>query len=97
MARAKLQKKRSEQQLGGRQALTTSIARRVRQMALREGVTFVETYADRFAHAATRLAGDEVQSDETDNLLVALRRQGKISPLEMVRMMAEHHRALKHV
>lgn len=50
----------------------------VRALARRARVTYARTYADRWAEAVTRLAGDDVQSDKTDDLLVALRRANKI-------------------
>lgn len=75
----------------------TPTARHVWQMARREGVRFVPTYADRWAGAVTRLAGDEVVSDATDDLLVALRRAGKVSAREMASLLMAHHRERKLV
>jgi hypothetical protein len=70
----------------------TPTARRIWQMARREGIGFEPTYADRWAAAVTRLAGDEVTSDATDDLLVALRRAGKVSAREMASLLMAHHR-----
>lgn len=75
----------------------TETARHVQQLAKRAGVEFVPTFADRWARAVTSLAGDDVKSDATDNLLVALTRRGKLKPDEMVKMVLAHHRALKRV
>ncbi|MEH6421406.1 hypothetical protein [Pseudomonas sp. CGJS7] len=83
--------------LGHKQVALTSVAEQVRKMAAQEGVVFVETYADRWAAAVTRLVGDEAQSDPTEDLLVALTRKGKLTPIEMVELMTKHQRALKHV
>ncbi|MFM0213790.1 type IV toxin-antitoxin system AbiEi family antitoxin domain-containing protein [Paraburkholderia sediminicola] len=75
----------------------THAARVVKNLAKQAGVEFVPTLADRWASAVTRLAGDDINSDATDDLLVALTRAGKLSPNEMVKLTMEHHRATKHV
>lgn len=69
----------------------------VRQLAKREGIAFAPTFADLWAKAVTTLAGDEVKSDKTDDLLVALTRAGKLSPRDMTRMVIAHHRNLARV
>lgn len=69
----------------------------VRQLASREGIVFDPTYADLWATAVTKLAGDEVKSDATDDLLVALTRAGKLSPREMTKLVIAHHRNLTSV
>ena len=69
----------------------------VRQLAKREGVVFVPTFADIWASAVTKLAGDEVSSDPTDDLLVALTRAGKLTPRDMTKLIIAHHRNLTNV
>jgi chorismate mutase len=61
------------------------------------GVGFNPIYADRWASSVTKLAGDEVRSDSTDDLLVALTRSGKVTPEDMVALVIRHHRDLKRV
>ncbi len=79
-----------------REALTlTPMARYVEALAKRLGISYTPTYGDRWAFAVTRLAGDDVLSDRTDDLLVALTRAGKLSPTDMAKMAIEHHRMLK--
>lgn len=79
-----------------REALAlTPMARYVEALAKRLGISYTPTYGDRWAFAVTRLAGDDVSSDRTDDLLVALRRAGKLSPTDMAKMAIEHHRMLK--
>ena len=73
----------------------TPMARYVATLAKRLGISYTPTYSDRWAFAVTRLAGDEVSSDSTDDLLVALTRAGKLSPTDMAKMAIEHHRMLK--
>lgn len=69
----------------------------VRQLAKREGIVFVPTFADIWASAVTKLAGDEVKSDPTDDLLVALTRAGKLTPRDMTKLVIAHHRNLANV
>jgi hypothetical protein len=75
----------------------TPTARYVRNLAKNEGVLFNLIYADRWASAVTSLAGDEVKSDSTDDLLVALTRSGKMTPKDMVALVIKHHKDLKRV
>lgn len=69
----------------------------VRQLANREGIVFAQTFADLWAEAVTKLSSDEVKSDETDDLLVALTRAGKLSPRDLARLVISHHRNLTRV
>jgi hypothetical protein len=78
-----------------RRARITPTARHVNALAKRLGVSYTPTFSDRWAVAVTRLAGDEVCSDATDDLLVALTRAGKLSPTDMAKLVMEHHRTLK--
>lgn len=64
------------------------------QLSKREGVVFAPTFADIWAHAVTKLAGDEIKSDKIDDLLVALTRAGKLSPRAMTKLVVAHHRNL---
>ena len=73
----------------------TPTARYVRNLAKKEGVGFNPIYADRWASSVTNLAGDEVKSDATDDLLVALTRSGKMTPNDMVALVIKHHKDLK--
>lgn len=66
----------------------------VRQLAKREGIVFAPTFADIWAQAVTKLAGDEIKSDKIDDLLVALTRAGKLSPRDMTKLVVAHHRNL---
>ncbi|WP_269499790.1 hypothetical protein [Castellaniella sp. S9] len=68
-----------------------------RALARRAGVVFRPLYVDRWAEAVTRLAGDEIRSDATDNRLVALARAGRISGAEQLRLLAAHHRSVRGV
>ena len=69
----------------------------VRQLARSEGVVFAPTFADIWAQAVTKLAGDEINSDKIDDLLVALTRAGKLTPRDMSKLVVAHHRSLASV
>ncbi|WP_417276143.1 hypothetical protein [Castellaniella sp.] len=77
-------------QLKRRHSSVTSIF--VRALARREGVKYKNMFADNWASAVTRLAGDTVHSDSTDDLLVALARSGKITTTDQLSMLVAHHR-----
>lgn len=80
-----------------RQRRNDHTANYVRQLAKREGVVFAPTFADHWAKAVTQLAGDDIKSDKTDDLLVALTRAGKLSPRDMAKLVIAHHRNLASV
>ena len=75
----------------------TSVSRYVRALASQHSVFYEPTFADRWASSVTRLADDDVKSDETDDLLVALRRAGKLSPKDMAKLVISHHREVRRV
>ena len=75
----------------------TSISRYVRALARRHHVFYKPTFADRWANSVTQLADDDVNSDATDDLLVALRRAGKLSPKDMTKLVISHHREARRV
>lgn len=54
------------------------------------------TYADRFAASVTRLDGDRVKPDATDDLPVAPWRAGRIPDSELLMHVMAHHWAIKH-
>jgi hypothetical protein len=73
----------------------TETATTVRQMAKRHHVSYSHTSTDRLAHHMTRLAGDAVELDEIELLLIALQRAGHISRKEAVRLQARYLREAK--
>ena len=91
------QKQRSFARRRVNKVLKSPTAIYVRQLAKSEGIVFAPTFADIWATAVTQLAGDEVKSDPTDDLLVALTRAGKLSPREMTKLVIAHHRNLASV
>jgi hypothetical protein len=77
--------------------LLTPTEKYVRDLAKKEGISFTPIFADRWALSVMKLAGDEVKSDSTDDLLVALTRSGKLSPNDMVALVIKHHLDLNRV
>jgi hypothetical protein len=96
-AQVKQHKQRTLVRKRVKQQFRNPAAMYVRQLAKREGIVFVPTFADIWATAVTKMAGDEVNSDSTDDLLVALTRAGKLSPRDMTKLVIAHHRSLASV
>lgn len=59
-------------------------------IAGKHGVVYKRTFADAWADNVTRLAGDTVVRDTTNDLLVALKRAGAISGPKMVELLSRH-------
>ena len=70
----------------------SATAARIRKMAQEHHVAYVRTSRDALAHHITRLAGDDVQLDEIEQLLIALQRSGHLSRAEMVQLQAAYLR-----
>jgi len=70
----------------------SATAARIRKMAQEYHVAYVGTQSDALAHHITRLAGDDVQLDEIEQLLVALQRSGRLTRVEMVQLQASYLR-----
>ena len=56
-----------------------SVRRQIHDLAARHGVVYEETPLDRLADDHARLSDSEVTLDETESLLLALRRAGAIT------------------
>jgi hypothetical protein len=69
-----------------------AIAARIRDMARKYRVAYVRTLRDVQAHHITRLAGDDLEFDEIERLLIALQRSGHLSRAEMVQLQAAYLR-----
>jgi len=73
----------------------SATAIRIRGLAQKYHVAYVQTQSDALAHHITRLAGDHVELDEVEQLLIALQRGGYLSRVEMVRLQASYLREVK--
>ena len=67
----------------------------IRELARKYHVHYVRTENDALAHHITRLAGDDVELDEIEQLLIALQRAGHLSRTELVRLQASYLRKAK--
>ena len=74
---------------------TTGVAQFVRALARRHHVSYSPTSTDRWAETVTRLAGDEVRTGPVQDLLVALKRAGKLSTDDMAALMVSYLRESK--
>ena len=70
----------------------STVAVHIRKMAEERHVVYVHTSRDALTHHITRLAGDDVQLDEVEQLLIALQRSGHLSHIEMVKLQAAYLR-----
>ena len=66
------------------------VRRYVAALARRHGVVYAKTSNDALAEVITRLADDAVQTDETEDLLVALKRAHVIDGPTMVSLLGRH-------
>jgi len=62
----------------------------VTDLADQLGIRYQATPEDALAVIATRLAGDEVVTDEIEDLIVALKRAGTINGREMVALLGRY-------
>jgi hypothetical protein len=73
----------------------SATAARIRNLARKHRVIYVRTQSDALANHITRLAGDHVELDEIERLLIALQRAEHLSRVEMVRLQASYLRESK--
>ena len=64
----------------------------IEKLAERYHVAYRSTENDQLAHHITRLAGDRVELDPIEQILIALQRAGRIDRAEMVRLQARYLR-----
>jgi len=67
----------------------------IRNLARKHQVAYVPTQSDALANHITRLAGDHVELDDVERLLIALQRAGYLSRVEIVRLQANYLRESK--
>lgn len=76
---------------------TEGVSHYVARLARKHHITYTRTAGDEWAETVTRLAGDEVQSDDTGDLLVALNRSHKLTDREMTTLLINHLREKRRV
>jgi hypothetical protein len=70
----------------------TKTEEHIRRLAQLYHVAYAETPTDRLAHHITRLAGDIVELDEIERLLIGLQRAGHLSRPQMILLQAQYLR-----
>ncbi len=70
----------------------TKTADHIRDLARRDHIDYSETATDRLAHHMSRLAGDTIELDEIERLLIGLQRAGHLSRPEMILLQAQYLR-----
>ena len=70
----------------------TQTEEHIRGLARRYHIAYAETPSDRLAHHITRLAGDIVELDEIERLLIGLQRAGYLSRSQMILLQAQYLR-----
>lgn len=75
---------------------TKGVARLVCELARKHGVGYIPTPMDQWAQTVTRLGGDEICSGPVQDLLVALKRAGKLSTDEMTALLVNYLREQRH-
>jgi hypothetical protein len=73
----------------------SATATQIRSLAQKYHVAYVRTPSDTLAHHITRLAGDDVELDEVEQLLIALHRSGHLTRVEMVQLQASYLREVR--
>ena len=71
---------------------TTGLRTYIHSLAKVHGVAYVKTNGDAWAETVTKLSGDEVETDDVDFLLVALKRAGVINSTDMVLLLVNYLR-----
>jgi predicted LPLAT superfamily acyltransferase len=71
--------------------IQSATAARIRELA-RQYHAYIRTKRDRLAHHIARLAGDDVELDEIEQLLIALQRAGYLSRIDTVRLQGNYLR-----
>ncbi len=68
----------------------TGLGTFVANLAKRHGITYVRTGSSALAEVITRLSDDEVKPDETEKLVIALRRAKVIDGSTMVTLLGRY-------
>jgi len=74
---------------------TVGVARFVRELARKHHISYTRTPLDPWAETVTRLAGDEAGHGPVQDLLVALKRAGKLSTDDMAALLVNYLRERK--
>lgn len=76
---------------------TSGLADFITDLAQKYGIQYARTPNDALADVITRLADDVIVPDETENLVVALKRAHVIDGQTMVTLLGNYFDELKHI
>lgn len=76
---------------------TVGLRRYVLDLAELSKVSYVKTYADEWAENVSRLAGDDVRTDAIEQLVIALKKEKKVTGTEAVHLLANYLRERQRV
>lgn len=76
---------------------TAGVAKFVVNLAKQQGVSFARLVDDDLADLITRLSDDVVITDDTEDLIVALRRANKIDDTTMIALLGNHLDEIRNV
>lgn len=68
----------------------SAVADEIRRLAKESGITYEATALDAWADHVTRLAGDDIELDGIENLLVELERAGVVTGPQATRLHAAY-------
>ena len=75
----------------------TGLSAYIGNLAQRHGIAYVKTGSSALAEVITRLAGDDVKPDETERLVIALRRANVINCRIMVTLLGRYFDETRNV
>ena len=75
----------------------TGLSAYIADLAKRHGVAYVKTGSSALAQVITRLAGDAGNPDETEKLVIALRRANVIDGKTMVTLLSRYFGEMRNV
>jgi hypothetical protein len=62
----------------------------VLEMAKRHNISYTKTFSDHWGETVTRLADDDVETDDVEHLLIELKRAGKVNANDMVSLLVKY-------
>lgn len=74
---------------------TSNFRQFILDLAARNNITHTRTICDEWAEAVTRISGDDVHTDEIDDLLVAMKKAGVVSAEEMLQLLIGYMRDIR--
>ncbi|MBN6714104.1 DUF6088 family protein [Pseudomonas capsici] len=76
---------------------TVGVGHYVLKLAESFKVSYMKTYADEWAEHVSRLAGDDVHTDPVEQLVIALKKQNKVTGSEMRKLLTNYLREKERV